>query len=601
MTSRYTSKQIKTIDELIEHIRQNVGMYVGGSETPLHLFEECFTNSIDEALAGYSNIIAIKIGEDNSYHIIDNGRGIPIENEVPISISTKFSGAKFQHSKSAYKICSGKHGAGLVVVNALSLWYQIEIYRDGKYAYFRFDEGKLIDQKIENFNDKAPFSTKISFKPDPKFFDKERISIDDIKSRSLVASVEIQDCSLVVQDNGNREVISHGKMDYFREYCLSSDNDTLDIIHLQSTDKDEKFEAIFCWSKDGPLSQKVLSSVNVLPVIDGGTHVNVFNEIIRDVLVEKGKKLNYRFQPLDTQVRLRSYISCYLLHPDFGAQSKDKLTNRKDYFDKLYSRFKKEFENYLDKNQEVLTDLLNQFQTYRRSLDSKKLRGNTTKRSSTKLTKLQDCKSRNGELFIVEGDSAGGTIAEVRDPNIHAILPLKGKIPSVINKKEDIVKNHEISELITALGCGYGPEFDINKLRYDKVIALADSDPDGNHIASLLTIALATLVPEVIRQGRYYIARTPLRAINDPKKGKFIPLWSKEDYDKSIEKKQPVTYFKGLGELNGEQLEICALDPSNRKLIQVDYSEKIKEIMLLFSDVNKKRELLEDENIKLLE
>ena len=598
--SNYTAENIRTIDELIDHIRENIGMYIGESSTPIHLFEECFTNSIDEAIAQYAKNIHIDIDtENNIYSIYDNGRGIPINNDVPIQISTKFSGAKFQGSKTAYNVVSGKHGVGLVVVNALSSNYEIEIYRDNKYGLFQFENGKLANRTVRKHTKEKSFSTKVSFKPDPKFFDSEIIPIDEIRNRCLTASVELPHCNISLDVSGDEtEHITYDKMDYFNNYCVRQDDDLNEAIHLRSSDKNESFEAIFSWSNNGPVSPQILSSVNVLPVEDGGTHINLFSDIIKEVLVEKSKKGNYRFQPSDCLVRLRAYLSLYLVQPEFGAQSKDKLTNRKNYFNVLYKKLKKEFDRYLTNNPELLNHLLDQFDTYRRSLDSKKLRSNaSSNRASTKLTKLKDCQRRDGELFIVEGDSAAGTVIDMRNPDIHAILPLKGKIPSITNKQEEIIKNEEISDLISAIGTGYGPEFDINNIRYSKIIITVDADFDGGHIASLLMAMFAVLSPGIIQNGYLYLARTPLRAINDTKKGEFTPLWTEKAYKQAVKKKRPITYFKGLGELNSWQLEECALNPDNRNLIRIDFPNNLDEIMSYFSNVDKKRNLLDNEEV----
>ncbi|MCF7927054.1 MAG: hypothetical protein K9L74_05715 [Candidatus Izimaplasma sp.] len=599
--SEYTHKDIKTIDELIDHIRQNVGMYAGETETPLHLFEECFTNSLDEAIAGYANIIAINIdSKENIYEIVDNGRGIPMDNDVPISISTKFSGGKFKNNKTAYKISAGRHGVGLVVVNALSSFYQIEVYRDKKHGKFRFDNGKLNENNIEKYKDKVPFSTRISFKPDEEYFNEKLIPFDKIRNRLLTASVELPNCTFVLNYDDKREVIKLDKHNFFKNNCLMNDNEYTDIMEINTKDKYEKFDVLLSYSKDGPVAQKILTSLNVLPVEGGGTHVNIFINILKDVLTTKAKKLGYKIQPQDVIVRLRVYLSLYLENAEFGGQTKEKLTNRISYFDKLGKKIKSSLEDKFQKNEDLLIDILENLHLYRKNLDSRKFKNKTNgkKRGSTKFTKLKDCSSNNGELFITEGDSAGGTLTESRDPSIHAILPLKGKIPSIMNK-ETALKNKEIKELIQTLGTGIGPDFDITKLRYGKVIGLMDADPDGSHIFVLLTMILYTLVPEVIKQGRFYLVRTPLRAINE--KNNFIPLWSTEEYEEAVRNNRRITRFKGLGELNPWQLKICALDENTRRLIQVQYpnEDNGKSLLKIFEDVDERRKLLTNDDVQL--
>jgi len=338
------------------------------------------------------------------------------------------------------------------------------------------------------------------------------------------------------------------------------------------------------------ISPRVVTSINLLPVDNGGTHVNSFYEIIKEFFPSKAKKLNLKFQPNDVLSGLRIYFSLELEKPDYSSQSKDKLINRKETLSKLLVKLKLELEKYFLKNNEVLTELLTFFDDYRKRLDSKKIKTNGSgKRASTKFTKLRDCTGSHGELYVVEGDSAGGGFIDCRNAKLHAILPLKGKIPSILNQ-EDILKNKEIGELIQALGCGVGPNFNLSGLRYSKVICGVDPDADGGHIFCLMTIALASLVPDIIKSGHYYLAKIPLYAINRPKS--FIPLWTPEELTKARNNNEPILRIKGLGELNPWQLKICCIDEKSRKLIKVKYTKDIKKIMGLFSDVSKKRELL---------
>jgi DNA gyrase subunit B len=238
--------------------------------------------------------------------------------------------------------------------------------------------------------------------------------------------------------------------------------------------------------------------------------------------------------------------------------------------------------------------LLKHFEDYRQRLDLRKLKltSGNGKRASTKFTKLRDCSNRSGELFIVEGDSAESGLLQCRDAKSHAILPLKGKVPSVMNMK-DILENAEIKDMINAFGIGFYPNVNISNLRYSKVIILTDADPDGGHIASILIMDLAILVPDLIKTGHLFLAKTPLYSINDTKRGIFLPLWSQEEVDAAIAENKPILRAKGLGELNPDQLKVCAIDIKTRKLYQVKYTNNLEKLSKLFSDVNTKRELLE--------
>lgn len=595
--SSYTHKDIKSLTE-IEHVRESAGMYIGDTSNPVHLVEEALDNALDEALSGYAKIIAVNVNtKQNIICIMDNGRGVPIENDTPILISTKlFTGAKFNSSKTAYKIVAGKNGIGLITILALSDFYIIEIYRDGKHAKFTFEDAKLKHKVIEDFKGKPPFSTKIQFKPSKKIFEKLVPDIERIRKRMLVASVEIPNTTLVLNVDENKEVIKLTKEEFFKKYCLNESDDNIsDIIDICVRDEVEKFEARLCYSYSGTITPRIISSINLLPVDNGGTHVNCFFDLVKDYFMAKAKKANIKFQPNDCLSGLRVYFSLELEKPDYSSQSKDKLINRKDHFTNLLNKFKNELDKYFstEDGSHSLEDILNFFEEYRKKLDSKKIKGGVEgKRAATKFTKLRDCTGNHGELYVVEGDSAGGGFIECRNARQHAVLPLKGKIPSIANK-EDILGNKEINELIGSLGTGIGPNFDINKLKYNKIICTTDPDADGGHIFSLMTIALANLVPDVIKNGHFYLAMVPLYAINKSKT--FIPIWTQEDLTKARKANEPIIRIKGLGELNPWQLKICCLDEKTRRLIKVNFSSDLSKIMELFTDVNKKRELLKME------
>lgn len=593
MTKTYTHKDIKTLTD-IEHVQESTGMYIGITSNPVHLIEEALDNALDEAISGYAKIIAVNIDtKTNICSVMDNGRGIPLENDIPILISSKLhTGAKFNSSKTAYKIVAGKNGIGLITILALSDFYIIEIYRDKKHAKYIFEDTKLKQKEIEDFNGDPPFSTKIMFKPSRKFFESIIPDIDRVRKRLLIASVEIPDTTLVLNVDDKREVIKLTKDEFFKKYCLNGDSELSKIIDINTKDNFEKFNVRFCYSFDGSITPRIISSINLLPVDDGGTHVNCFYDILKDYFINKTKKTDFKFQPGDSLSGLRIYFSLELEKPDYSAQNKCKLISRKDTFNNLMPKIKMELDKYFNQNPEDLKSLLEFFNDYRRKLDSKKIKTGPIngKRASTKFTKLRDCTGNSGELYVVEGDSAGGGFIECRNSRLHAVLPLRGKIPSIINNKDDILKNKEISELIGSLGTGIGPNFDITKLKYDKIICTTDPDADGGHIFCLMTIALAILVPEVIKQGHFYLSLIPLYAINEKKS--FTPLWTAEELTKSRQEGKNIIRLKGLGELNSWQLKICCLDEKTRKLQKVEYTENIEKITQLFSDVNIKRELL---------
>jgi len=593
MAKTYSAKDVRVLKE-VEHIQLNPGMYVGDTNNPAHLIEEALDNALDEALAGYATIIAVIIdSKNNIFSVLDNGRGIPIEDNTPVTISSKlFSGAKFQDKKSAYEISSGLHGVGLVAVNALSEFYNIEIYRNKKHALYNFEKSKLKKSSVNN-NGESPFATKIEFKPDKKYFETLTPDLDRIRRRLTTASAEMPEgITFVLKiDEDKKEVFNLNLEQHFKNSCLTSDEEVKPMI-LYAEKKPESFKILFAYEEKGPITPRVISSVNLLPVDSGGTHLNCFYEMLRDFFVSRAKKLDYQFQPNDTLVGLRAYLMLSLIEPKFSGQTKEKLTNRKTDFDHFIKILRQQLEEWGDKNEPELETILERFQQYRRRLDSKKLTSNGTggRRASTKFTKLRDCTTRSGELYVVEGDSAGGSIIQSRDPKIHAVLPLRGKsIPNVTTKKE-ILQNKEVSELIMAIGTGVGPHFNLKKLRYDKIVCATDADFDGFHIACLMSMVMAILLPEIVKAGKYYIAQTPLFAIKEKKV--FKPLWSEEEVEKARKDNRTIQRYKGLGEMDPSELKICLLDEKTRNLMPVTYSKDIDILIKLFSSAEHKRRLV---------
>ncbi len=598
MNKKYNASDISVLTE-IEHIQLNPSMYIRKTEDdePSHLIEECLDNALDEAQAGYASIVAVKINtKENEFSIIDNGRGIPIDKDTPITVSTKlFSGGKFQDRKTAYQINSGLHGVGLVAVLALSDNYQIDIYRDGKHANYVFKDAKLKSKTIKKFNDKKPFSTKISFKPSKKYFENLTPDLNRIRMRLITSSVGLPDCTFALVVDDNKEVIKLTKEEAFEQYCLTKiDNERTSLINIEAIRKVEKFKISFAYSFSGSNTPRVISSVNLLPVQNGGTHVNTLYNTVTDFFMTKAKKHGIRVLPSDCLVGLRAYLDLSLLKPEFAGQAKERLTVKKSYLDNFVPQLKNSLEEYFLKNKEELIQILTFFEDFRKGIDAKKLTNvnKSRRRGSKSFVKLRDCSSPRGELYIVEGDSAAGGIIQTRDPKIHAVFPLKGKIPLAITAK-DILKNKEIGELIMALGTGVHQQFNIKNLRYSKIICATDADPDGGHISCLLMVAFAILVPEIIKQGRFYLARTPLHAITG--KNIFKPIWSDEELKKALDNNEHITRYKGLGELDPQDLKVCLLAPKTRNLYQVEWSKDLQKIITLFSNVETKRKLINSE------
>jgi len=589
----YSSNDIREIGP-IKVIQINPGMFISSTETPTHLLEEMIDNSLDEMMSGNANIIAVNINTKNKkIAVLDNGRGIPIDNDVPINISTKlFTGAKFQDDKTVYGCVAGLHGCGLVVVNALSNNYKIEVYQNKKYAIYDFDNAELKVKNIIDFTDNIPFSTKIECCPDPKYFESDNIDIDRIRNRLSTASAELSTGNtFILNVDDKKEIFKITTEENFKMNCFDNNEEHSDIIKFNSKHGKEQFNIMFCWSS-GPVITRNLSSINLLPVQDGGTHINLFQEVLKNYFSTKAKKLNFKFNDVDCLTGFRAYYILRLINPSFIGQAKHKLGNKKSELLVFKNDLEIQLENYFKKNPETLNLLLSKFQDYRNKILSSKLKSTGKKRSSTKLTKLRDCSSRTGELFIVEGDSAGTGLIESRNPVRHAILPLSGKIKNIV-KAKDILKNKTMNDLFSSLGTGINTDCDISQLRYQDIFTVADADPDGGHIATLTIMAIATVTPAIIESGRLWIVHTPLFAINEKKI--FIPLWTDLEVEIARNENRNIIRFKGLGEMMPHQLKTCILDQQTRKISQIKMTKHMKKLIDLFSKPETKRQLLNNE------
>ena len=347
----YNADSIRKLEPM-EQIQISPGMWIGPTDDPHHLVEEALDNALDEAQGGHVSIIAIKIDTKNNIcSVMDNGRGVPISKDVPIVISTQlFSGAKFQDSKSAYEIASGLHGVGLVCANALSDFYTVEIYRNNRHAIFNFEKGKLKKKSIVAFTGKSPFSTKIEFKPSKKIFETLIPDLNRIKKRLQIASAEMQNVTFALIIDEVKEIFKMTVEDYFEQRCLQGNNKIIRTVFFKSTIKPESFNVAFSYAKSGTITPKVLSSVNLLPVDNGGTHVNYLYDIVRDYFTTKGKKLGYNFLPQDCLVGLKAYIMLSLKEPKFAGQTKDRLTNSKQSLDKFAAQIKSQLETHFNTN-----------------------------------------------------------------------------------------------------------------------------------------------------------------------------------------------------------------------------------------------------------
>ncbi len=601
--NEYTTDKIKKLTE-IESIRKNSGLYIGSSVTPLRLFEECLDNSLDEALAGFCTNIGVFIDtKENSFSIIDNGRGFPFDEKLPLmedppvfATTSLYTSGKFEKDdkQSAYDISIGLHGFGLVVCFALSKKMEISIYRDQKYAEYKFKNGDIekIKRKIVKLkNSEKPFSTKVKIFPDKKYFDTVLLPLKEIEERLRLACVNIPYLKIYLKIDDKEILISGDEKKLILDFLTKNE---IEWFSVDIQKEKENCSLKFGWEQEGALTPKIFSCVNLIKV-DYGVHITKISNIFQKIFSTLGKRKKYEFKPQDSLIGLRVYLNLKIIKTSFEAQVKVKLESKTDL--SIMNSLENKLFKFFEENEDLTNKLLEQFQLYRKTIDAKTINvnnKNSSKKSISKYTKLRDCKYRDGELFIVEGDSAAGGIIRRRDSFRHAVFPMKGKsIPNIITKK-DALKNVEISELILCLGTGIEPQFNINDLRYGKIILAQDADADGYHIACLLIMIFAMLTPELIKQGKIYLAKTPLYCVNDKNKKIFVPLWSEEEVEKARNQNFPITRFKGLGEFDPWQLEKCLLDENTRNIYKLEFTNELENLVALFSDSELKRKLLEE-------
>ena len=587
-----------TVLEGLEAVRKRPGMYIGSvSRKGLnHLIYEIVDNSVDEHLAGFCDTIKVTLEKNGSCTVEDNGRGIPVGmHEKGISaarlvFTTLHAGGKFDHD--AYKTSGGLHGVGSSVVNALSVWLDLEVYLDGKVHHDRYERGTPVielEQGLLPVTGKTRKSgTKINFLPDPEIFEKTRFKEEDVKSRLHETAYLNPKLTIVYEDKRGEEIErvqfheEEGIVGFVK--ALNRKADTIhDVVYFQGESEGIAVEAAFQYTNE--FHENVLGFCNNIYNAEGGTHLTgfktVFTTVINSYARELGilKEKDSNFTGADVRSGLTAIIS--LKHPDprFEGQTKTKLDNQDAA--RITSKITgEEIQLYFDKNLDNLKKVISCAEK------SAKIRKAEEKAKTNLLTKqrfsfdsngkLANCESRDTsvcEIFIVEGDSAGGSAKTARDRNYQAILPIRGKILNVEKASIDkVLANAEIKTMINAFGCGfsegYGNDFDISKLKYDKIIIMADADVDGAHISTLLLTLFYRFMPELIFEGHIYIAMPPLY--------KAIPSRGAEEYlydDVALEKyrkrhKGPFTLqrYKGLGEMDADQLWETTLNPDTRML-----------------------------------
>ena len=625
VTEEYGAEQIQVLKGL-EAVRKRPGMYIGstGPRGLHHLVYEIVDNSIDEALAGYCTHIEVEILPGNVITVRDNGRGIPVDiNEeeglpaVTVVLTVLHAGGKF--GGSGYKGSGGLHGVGSSVVNALSEWFEIEVSRQGHIYHQRFERGD-VKSDLEIIGDTNATGTFIKFKADPEIFtETTEYDFETLQKRLreqafLNAGLSISLTDKRDEDNILSEVYCYeGGIRSFVDYINKSRGLTPlheDIMHFSVVDGDRSAEVAMSYN-DG-YNEIILSFANDVRTIDGGTHEMGFKTALTRVFNDYGKKFNLikdsdkKLSGDDVREGLTAVISVKLTEAQFEGQTKGKLGNTeitglvsKMLYDKLMT--------YLEENPSTARTILNKSLDASRAREAaRKARDNARRKSALESNslpgKLADCTDKNPEnteLYIVEGDSAGGSAKGGRDRNTQAILPLWGKMLNVEKARVDkVIGNEKLTPVILALGTGIGDDFDITKLRYHKIVLMADADVDGAHIRTLLLTFFFRYMRPLIEHGYVYIAQPPLFKVSKGKKHFYA--FSDEERDEKIAElggSCDVQRYKGLGEMDSQQLWETTMDPKYRTMLRVnleDAMEADETFSVLMGDkVEPRREFIE--------
>ena len=632
MSTEYGADQIQILEGL-EAVRKRPGMYIGSTSIRglHHLVYEIVDNTVDEALAGFCDVIDVKIQEDNSITVIDNGRGIPVGINhkagipaVEVVFTILHAGGKF--GGGGYKVSGGLHGVGASVVNALSEWLEVTIYHEGKVYRQRYERGKTIYKlKVIGECEQEKTGTMVSFLPDKEIFEETVFDFDTLKQRFREMAFLTKGLKIRLTDErGEKELVKEfhyeGGIKEFVTY-LNRSKEALypEIIYCEGT-KDGVAVEVAMQHNDS-YNETTYGFVNNITTPEGGTHVVGFRNALTKTFNEYARKNkllkeNEKLAGEDIREGLTAIISVKIEEPQFEGQTKQKLGNSeaRGAVDAVVSRT---LEIFLEQNPSVAKTIVDKSVLAQRARDAARKARDLTRRKSAleglslpgKLADCTDKDPKNCEIYIVEGDSAGGSAKTARSRATQAILPLRGKILNVEKARLDrIYGNAEIKAMITAFGTGIHEDFDISKLRYHKIIIMTDADVDGAHIATLMLTFLYRFMPELIKQGYVYLAQPPLYKIEKNKK-----IWYAYD-DKELDNilteigrdgNNKIQRYKGLGEMDADQLWETTMDPERRVLLRVTMDDETSsELDLTFTTlmgdkVEPRREFIEENALKV--
>ena len=611
---KYDASEIQVLEGL-EPVRKRPGMYIGSTDSHglHHLVQEVVDNSIDEALAGYCTQIDVILNEDGSCSVADNGRGIPTgviakegKSAVEVVLTKLHAGGKF--GGEGYKISGGLHGVGVSCVNALSTKLTVDVYQGGKHHFIEFSRGRsLAPLKVIGSSDKT--GTTVTFYPDPEIFETTVFSYDNLKNRFREIAFLNKGLVIALEDKREgqekREVFEFkGGIVEFVNYLNKNKQTLLSYpVYFNKFNHNEKGEVVneveVCFQYNDSYNEIINTYANNINTEEGGSHLdgfkNALTKVINDYAVKnKIIKENEKLSGEDCREGITAVISVKLREPQFEGQTKTKLGNS-EMRTIVYKAMQESFGDYLEEHPNEARELIMKSVTAQRARDAARLARENTRRkgaleTSTLPGKLADCSEKDSslcEIYIVEGDSAGGSAKQGRDRRFQAILPLRGKILNVEKARLNrILENAEIRAMITAFGAGTGNDFDESKLRYDKIICMSDADVDGSHIRILLLTFFFRFMRPLIENGHVYAAQPPLYKVSKGKEDFYF--YTDEDlnkwFDENGRKGTTLQRYKGLGEMNPDQLWETTMNPENRILLQVTMEDAI-EADRLFSEL----------------